>query len=138
MKLINCKSIVHKYCVYIVIICLANNSSSQSINSNTNNNIKNEKDVDNPIIDFDLIGTKRKPTESKDCCEETINIYSNIYPEGYLKAPPLYDVMNDSKNKKSIECLYKFFGQPGERIQLFYEDVDLYYPFDIYKLNKIE
>lgn len=68
MKLIDCKSIVHKYCVYVVIICLANSCFCQNININSNNNnnlnsVKNEKDVDNPIIDFDLIGTKRKPAE---------------------------------------------------------------------------
>jgi len=54
-------------------------------------------------------------------------------------APPVYDNMNDPKNsKRIIECLYKFYGQPGERIQLFYEDIELYYPYDIYKFNKIE
>jgi len=77
----------------------------------------------------------------------------------FCKAPPIYDTMNEQRNsKRIIECLYKFYGSPGnfwlnkdknnqffllkfiqgERIQLFYEDVDLYFPFDIYKFNKIE
>lgn len=66
-------------------------------------------------------------------------IDSSTHPEGYLKAPPLYDEMNEPKNTdKTIECIYKFRGKPGERIQLFYEDFDLYYPYHIYKFNKIE
>ncbi len=75
----------------------------------------------------------------KDCCDETIIIDSLMYPEGYLKAPPSYDEMNGPKNtRKSIECMYKFYGRPGERIQLFYEDLDLYFPYNIHKFNKIE
>ena len=47
--------------------------------------------------------------------------------------------MSEPKNaKNTIECLYKFYGKPNERIQLFYEDFDLYYPYDINKFNKIE
>jgi hypothetical protein len=66
-------------------------------------------------------------------------IDSLVHPEGYLKAPPAYDELNDPKNsKKTIECVYKFYGRQGERIQLFYEDFDLYYPINIYKFNKIE
>lgn len=66
-------------------------------------------------------------------------IDSSMHPEGYLKAPPIYDEMNELKNsKRIIECMYKFYGKPGERIQLFYEDFDLYYPYDIHKFNKIE
>jgi hypothetical protein len=78
-------------------------------------------------------------SNAKDCCEKPIIITSAHQSEGYLKAPPLYDEMNEPKNyKKTIECLYKFFGKPNERIQLFYEDFDLYYPYDIYKFYKIE
>ncbi len=56
-----------------------------------------------------------------------------------MKAPPLYEEMSEPKNlQNSIECLYKFYGKPNERIQLFYEDFDLYYPYDINKFNKIE
>ena len=40
--------------------------------------------------------------------------------------------------KIALQEFYKFYGQPGERIQLFYEDIELYYPYDIYKFNKIE
>ena len=73
------------------------------------------------------------------CCDETMIIKSSMHPEGYLKAPPIYDEMADPKNSKRIvECLYKFYGNPDERVQLFYEDFDLYYPYDIYKFNKIE
>lgn len=61
------------------------------------------------------------------------------YTDGYLKEPPLYHELNDAKNsKKTIECIYKFYGKPGERIQLFYETFDLYYPYDVNKFNKIE
>ena len=66
-------------------------------------------------------------------------IDSSIHPEGYLKEPPMYEKMNEPKNaKRNIECLYKFYGKPNERVQLFYEDFHLYYPHDIYKFNKIE
>lgn len=68
-----------------------------------------------------------------------LTIDSAMHPEGYLKVPPLYDDMNDPKNvNKKIECVYKFYGRDGERIQLFYEDFDLYFPYDIHKFNKIE
>ena len=74
-----------------------------------------------------------------DCCDETFIINSETQPEGYLKSPPIYAEINEPKNIKStIECLYKFYGKPNERIQLFYEDFDLYYPYDINKFNKIE
>jgi hypothetical protein len=64
-------------------------------------------------------------------------INSTLHPEGYLKSPPVYDEINDMKgSKKPIECIYKFYGNPGERIRLFYEDLDLYYP--TFKYNKIE
>ena len=73
------------------------------------------------------------------CCDDTMIIKSSEHPEGYLKAPPIYDDMSEPKNaKRIVECLYKFYGLPDERIQLFYEDFDLYYPYDIYKFNKIE
>jgi hypothetical protein len=78
-------------------------------------------------------------SSTKDCCDKPIIITSAHQSEGYLKAPPLYDEMNEPKNyKKTIECMYKFYGKPNERIQLFYEDFDLYYPYDIYKFYKIE
>ena len=66
-------------------------------------------------------------------------IKSTLYPQGYLKSPPFYDVLHKPNNSKErIECVYTFIGKPNERIQLFYEDLDLYYPYDIYRFNKIE
>ena len=66
-------------------------------------------------------------------------INGSVYPNGYLKAPPIYDSMNEpAKSNEHIECIYKFVGRPDERIQLFYEDLDMYYPHDIHKFNKIE
>ena len=86
-----------------------------------------------------LTSSKVKYQFFQDCCDDTIIIDSLIYPEGYLKAPPVYEEINEAKNSKSsIECLYKFYGRPDERIQLFYEDFDLFYPYNIYKFNKIE
>lgn len=66
-------------------------------------------------------------------------IRSSLYPKGYLKSPPLYEELNKPDNsKEKIECIYTFIGKPGERIQLFYEDLDMYYPYDIHRFNKIE
>lgn len=74
-----------------------------------------------------------------DCCKEPIIIDSLVHPHGFLKVPQLYEKLNNTKHlNRKIECLYKFYGKPGERIQLFYEDFDLYYPYDIQKFNKIE
>ena len=88
---------------------------------------------------FHTAGSSSASWASKDCCDKPIIITSVYQQEGYLIAPPMYDEMNEHKNyKKTIECMYKFYGKPNERIQLFYEDFDLYYPYDIYKFYKIE
>lgn len=51
MRILNKKSIANIHC--IILICLANSCFSQ---------IKNEKEEDNPIIDFNLNDGKRKDT----------------------------------------------------------------------------
>ncbi len=66
-------------------------------------------------------------------------IKGSLFPQGYLKSPPLYEELHKpDKSKETIECTYTMYGKPGERIQLFYEDLDMYYPYDIYRFNKIE
>ncbi|RMZ97718.1 suppressor of lurcher 1-like [Brachionus plicatilis] len=82
--------------------------------------------------------TKKDPA----CCQNPIiirNDNSSRNNEGYLKEPPVYHEMSDyQKSDSPIECIYTFYGQPGERIQIFYETFELYYPFDVNKFNKID
>lgn len=87
------------------------------------------------ISELQLQTTTKKPK----CCQDDMIIRSSLYPQGYLKSPPFYEQLNDPKNAEElIECIYTFIGKPGERIQLFYEDLDMYYPYDIYRFNKID
>ncbi|CAF0985770.1 unnamed protein product [Brachionus calyciflorus] len=93
--------------------------------------------VDNsqPYSNLDI----QAKSSSSNCCENTVIIDSLKYSDGYLKEPPLYHDLHDLKNsKKSIECIYKFYGKPGERVQIYYETFDLYYPYDVNKFNKID
>jgi hypothetical protein len=64
--------------------------------------------------------------------KETLNELSNAFTNSMVHQVNFW--LNKDKNNQFF--LLKFIQ--GERIQLFYEDVDLYFPFDIYKFNKIE
>jgi hypothetical protein len=133
-----------KFLTFLILLNLINNLESLN-NKIKNKPLDNNKQQNGNFYDFYYYDETEKDnalvsegSNVKGCCDETMIIHSYLHPEGYLKAPPVYDEMSQVKKDKTINCLYKFYGRPGERIQLFYEDIDLYYPYDIYKFNKIE
>ena len=67
-------------------------------------------------------------------CDNFININSSKLKEGYLRSSAVYET---SQNRPD-ECKFQLRGEENERIQLFFEDMNLGYPKDILKFNKIE
>lgn len=118
---------LYKYIVYAIFL-------SKLVDSHI---ISNDSEQQQWKLNQLKLQTPFKPKSS--CCKDDMIIKSTIYPQGYLRSPPFYEQLNKPDNyEEHIECIYTFIGKPGERIQLFYEDLDLYYPFDIYRFNKIE
>ena len=124
------RQIAHFFYMYIV--------SSLFLSKLVSNHIANsDTEQQQWQINQLVLQTPLKPKSN--CCQDDMIIKSTVYPQGYLRSPPFYEQLNKPENyQEYIECIYTFIGKPGERIQLFYEDLDMYYPFDIYRFNKIE
>lgn len=63
-----------------------------------------------------------------------ISINSSVTKEGYLRSSAVYET---SQNRPD-ECVFQLHGEDKERVQLFFEDMNLGHPKDILGLKRIE